>query len=162
VHVHPAGEILARLREEGLAHEVEVGGRIAALEGRLVAVRIEDEGDGARRRVEGAAAFARLVAIGPFVVAGRVDDRLGERLPVVGDQRVVRLGAELLARVDIAHVQDDGRIRVCVDRAHERGKHDRLRSVGGREAVGHVADHGNGELRMGVVVAIAAGGEEGK
>ena len=73
--------------------------------------------DGVAVDVVHMAALARLVAVAPLVVAGRVDQRVLEAGPQVDDLLVVGLGAVLLAGVDVADVQDEIDLRVGVDRS---------------------------------------------
>src|SRR4029079_6202162 len=102
------------------------------------------------RLVVGAAALAGLVAVGPLVVARRVDEGALERRPEAEDLAVVRLGAELLAGLDVADLQHERDLPVGVDAGDEARRGLRLRRIGGGRAVGRVAVDGEGsgdELR---------------
>jgi len=70
-----------------------------------------------------------LVTVGPLVVPRGVDKRLLVLLPERRDLAVVRLGAEVLAGVDVADVDHLADRRVGVDRADERGALLQLRRV---------------------------------
>ena len=65
------------------------------------------------------ATLAGLMAVGPLVVAGRVDERILECGPEIEDLAIVGFGAELLAGVDVADVEHEIDLRVGVDRGDE-------------------------------------------
>ena len=154
-HPQPAAaERAAGRREEDRPHESEVVDRVAAGVVDQVAVGVRDVVDLLGGGVVGPAAFLLLVAVGPLVVAGRVDQRVGEVCPQIGDLLVVRLGAILTAGMDVADVQHRGDGLVGVDRADECRGGVGLAGVGRGRAVRRVAVDGVAE-RAGVVVIVA-------
>jgi hypothetical protein len=105
------------LGKEPRTHEREVVERstvrVAHIAEAAGAVKVDELASVGRGRPL-AAAFTRLVAVAPLVVARRGDERVGERAPQRLDLRVVRLGAELLAGVDVADVRDEADVGITV------------------------------------------------
>src|SRR5215468_137384 len=93
-----AAEGVPRAAEEDRSDQGQIVDRVAArVIGRLAGARVDYVVDLAGARVVAAAALSRLVAVGPFVVAGRVHELVGVVRPERGDRPVVCLGAPLLA-----------------------------------------------------------------
>ena len=99
----PPAQRVSGGREKDGSHEIQVGERIA--------VRVID--------AEMPALFL-LVAIGPLVVTGSVDERVLEPGPQIGNGKVVALGAELTARMDVTHLEHEIDLRILVARVDER------------------------------------------
>jgi len=126
--------------EEDRSDEIEVGDRIAVrvVDGGAVDVHVT--------------ALARLLAVAPFVVARRVDDRVLEGGPEVEDLLVVGFRAELLAGMNVAHVEDEIDFWIVVDRRDEGQSLVGLCRVVWRQAVREVAvdRDGQGVVRVGI------------
>ena len=105
----PPPSVLPGCGEEDLADEAEIRDGVAVRVVDVVAAGVLD-----------VAALGRLVAVGPLVVAGRVDERVAVLGPEVEDRLVVGEGAVLLAGVDVPDVNDEPDAAVVVDRVDER------------------------------------------
>ena len=88
-------------------------------------------------------------AIGPFVVAGRVDERMLAAIHHFHPVREQDVGAALAAALDVAHVQDELQIRVVQPCHHP------FHTLLVQPVVGGVADEAEGE---GAVLAIEGDG----
>jgi hypothetical protein len=135
----PPAEGVARVGEEDRPDQVEVRDRVAPGVVDGVAAAVEDVVDLQGDRVVEAATLCGLVAVGPLVVAGRVDERVLVGRPQVEDSLVVGLRAVLLARVDVADVEHEVDLRIGVDRVDEGGCRLELGRVRRRRSVGRVA-----------------------
>jgi hypothetical protein len=79
------------------------------------------------------------VAVGPFVVAGRVDERVLERGPQVVNLAIVGFRAKLASRVDVAHMEYEVDFGVLVNRVDERQGFVSLSRIGRARAVRRIA-----------------------
>ena len=85
------------------------------------------------------AAVVRAVAVGPLIVAGGIDQRVGEAVEVAPDAGDVGIAALGRAALDVTEVVDQGDGGVRADLVDDAGKGDDLLG-----AVGVVADDGEG------------------
>src|SRR2546427_3090480 len=95
------------------------------------------------------AAVVRAVAIGPFIVARRKNDRILERIEIREAVFVYRVLAESVARLDVSDVNRERDSWIAVDVGDQtlvQGSRVHLMAIGDR-LVRHIANGGKGELR---------------
>src|SRR5262245_50628891 len=97
MHGHGSAKCPSWIGTEYGAQQVQVAHRISTRVVNLFLICIDDVFDAPRRRIITTPAFCGLVAVRPFVVAGRIYEWMLECRPLVIDGAVVSFGTVLLA-----------------------------------------------------------------